>query len=262
MAAQFDAVAELTKSFQLLFQKRNWMLAVPILVGSIVAAVVVGIGFMVAFGSIIAGGGMAAILAGGGEGRGGAGLLGLLFSGFGILFLVLCIVAIIVGMLGYAWAYAAAEPVWQGGDPDIGAGFSKALSKLGSLAVLGLIFALVVGLLFWTFIVPILVGLFCVYCIPYIMQGNQSGTGSIGASINLAKNNVGPTGLLFLAFVVVGLAAGIINAILGIIPILGQILALAVGALGGAFGILAIMRFYALLTGAAAPSAPATTTTT
>ena len=117
-------------------------------------------------------------------------------------------------------------------------------------------------LLGWTIIVPILIGLFCVYCIPYIMQGNQSGTGAIGASINLAKNNFGPTGLLFLAFVVVGIAAGIVNAILGIIPILGQILALAVGALLGAFAILAVQRFYALLTGAAAPSAPAARTTT
>jgi hypothetical protein len=257
MAVQFDAMAELQKSFQLLFQKKNWMLAVPILVGSLVAGIVVVIGAMVAFGSMIFGGGAAAMLSGGGtEGRGAGGLMAALFSGMGILFIVLCLVAIVVAVLGYAWAYAAAEPLWKGGDPDIGGGFGKALAKLGSLAVLGIIFTVVFLLLGWTIIVPLAAGLFCIYCIPYIMQGNESGTGAIGASINLAKNNLGPTAMLFLAFIVVGIAMGIVNAILGIIPFLGSLVGLAVGALGGAFGILAVMRWYALLTGAAAPSPP------
>lgn len=256
MAAQFDAVAELTKSFQLLFQKKNWMLAVPILVGSLVAGIVIALGVMAVFGSMLAGGGMAALLSGGGsEARGGAGLFGALFSGLGILFIVLVIVGLIVAMLGYAWAYAAALPLWQGGDPDIGGGFGKALAKVGPLTVLGLIFTVVFVLLGWTIIVPIAAGIFCVYCIPYIMQGNESGTSAIGASINLAKNNLGPTAMLFLAFVVVGVAAGIVNAILGIVPILGQLIALAVGALLGAFAILAVQRFYALLTGTTAPTA-------
>jgi len=258
MAAQFDAVAELQKSFQLLFQKNNLMLAVPILVGSLVAGIIIAIGVVIAFGSLLAGGGMAAILSGGASH--GAGILGLLFSGLGFVFVVLCFVAVIVALLGYAWAYAAAEPVWQGSEVDIGGGLNKALAKVGPLAVLGIILALVFGLLWWTILVPILVGLFCVYCVPYIMQGNQSGTGAIGASINLAKDNFGPTGILFLAFIVLGVASAIINAILGFIPILGQLVALAVGALLGAFCILAVQRFYTLLTGAPAASTAARTT--
>jgi len=255
MAAQFDAVAELQKSFQLLFQKKNWMLAVPILVGCLVAGIIIAIGVVIAFGSLLAGGGMAAILSGGGTH--GAGVLGLLFSGLGFVFVVLCFVAVIVALLGYAWAYAAAESLWQGGDADIGGGLNKALAKVGPLSVLGIILALVSVVLGWTIIVPILVGLFCVYCIPYIMQGNQSGAGAIGASINLAKDNFGPTGILFLAVIVLCIAAVIATKILGFIPILGQLAALAVVALLGAVGILAVQRFYTLLTGAPAPTTAA-----
>jgi hypothetical protein len=263
MAAQFEAVAELQKTFQLLFQKKNWMLAVPILISVLVAGIAVAVGGMVAFGSLLAGGGLAGAMSGeGGGGRGPAALLALVFSGLGFLFLIAVLAAIVIAIFGYGWAYAAAEPVWQGGDADIGGGFGKAMSKLPQLVILAIIVGVIEMLFFWTIILPILIGLFCIYCIPYIMQGGQSATGSIGASINLAKSNFGPTAMLFLAFIILGFVAGIINAVLGWIPLLGQLVAIAVGSLLGAYGILAIMRFYNLLTGSATPTVPAPTAPT
>lgn len=259
MAAQFDAMVELQGAFKLLFEKKNWMLAVPILVSLLVAGIAVAIGAMVAFGSLLAGGGLAGAMAGGSDTRGPMAMMGMIFSGLGLLFVVFILVGIVIAIFGYAWAYAAAEPMWRGGDPDIGGGFKKALSKLGSLVVVGLILGAVECLFFWTIIVPLAIGLFCIYTIPYIMQGNQSGTSAIGASINLAKNNLGPTAMLFLGVLVVGLVAGVINAVLGMIPLLGQLVAIVVGALVGAFVILAMMRWYNLLTGTAAAAPPATT---
>jgi hypothetical protein len=202
----------------------------------------------------MAGAGTAGMMAGG-EGRGPTAMFGALFSGLGILFIVFVIAGIIAAVFGYGWAYGAAEPVWRGGDPDIGGGFSKAMSKLGSLIVLAAIVGVVDALLFWSVIVPILIGLFCLYTIPYIMQGNQTGTGSIGASISLSRENFGPTAMLFLGLIVIGIIAGVINAIIGLIPVLGQIVAIAVGSLVGAYCILAVMRWYNLLTGSATVAA-------
>jgi hypothetical protein len=261
MAVQIDAVAEVQKTFQMLFQKKNWMLALPILVGFAVAGICVGIVGAIAFGSLMAGGGLAGAMMNGGDTRGPGAMIAMLFSGLGLLFLVAVLVGIVVSCFGYAWAYAAGEPVWQGGDPDIGGGFSKAMSKLPQLIVLGLVLGLVTLIFIWTFIVPLLVGFFCLYSIPYVMQGNESGTGSIGASINLAKTNAGPTAMLFLALIVVGIVAGIVSSILAIIPLLGLIVQLAVTSLVGAFNILAIQRWYSLLTGTPAAAAPPATTT-
>jgi len=257
MAVQIDAVAEIQKTFQLLFQRKNWMLALPILVGAAVALIVVGIVGVLAFGSLM-GGGLGAMSTG--DNRAAGGLFAMLFSGLGLLFLVACVVAVVAGMFGYAWAYAAAEPVWQGSDPDISGGFSKAMGKLPQLIVLGLIFGVVFLFLGWTVIVPLLVLLFCAYALPYIIQGNQSATGAISASINLAKNNMGPTAMLVLAVIVVSLVVGLVSGIFGLIPLLGWIIQIAASALVGAFNILAIMRWYNLLTGTPAASAPATTT--
>ncbi|MBV8172349.1 MAG: hypothetical protein JO219_10520 [Candidatus Eremiobacteraeota bacterium] len=258
MAAQFDAVAELTGTFKTLFEKRNWMLAVPVLVTALVTAILIAIGVMVGFGSLFAAGGLAGMAGAGEGGRGPAALAAGIFSGAGLLFLICALVGVLVSVFGYAWAYAAAEPVWKGGDPDIGGGFNRALSKLAPLVVLGIIVVLVAGLLSWTIIVPLAVFFFCLYTIPYVMQGNQSGTGAIGASINLVKDNFGPTAMLFLGLIIVGIVAGIINAILGLIPVLGQIVAIVVASLIGAYSTLAIMRWYTLLTGSAvATAAPA-----
>src|SRR5215470_3473630 len=51
MAAQIDAVTEFQNAFKLLFQKRNWMVALPVVIGGVIAGIIGGVGFFVAFGS-------------------------------------------------------------------------------------------------------------------------------------------------------------------------------------------------------------------
>lgn len=259
MAAQIDAVAEFQKTFQLLFQKKNWMVAVPVLISSVVAGIIVGIGVAIAFGSLFAGGGAASMM-GGGEGRGAGGMFAILFTGVGLVFLLALIIAVIVGAFGAVWEYAAAEPIWSGGDPDIGGGFSKAMSRLAAIVVLGLIAAVIVCLA-WTFLVPLAAAVFFLgwglYIVPIILKDNQSAFGAISASMKLSNEQRNPTWMLLLGLLVIGVGTGIVNAILGIIPFLGALVGLCVGALAQGFSALAVWRFYGLVTGAATPTAPA-----
>src|SRR5271165_14000 len=233
------------------------MLALPMLIGLVVSVVIVLIAFAIALGPSIA-----AIIAGGSAMSGNAGaapaamMAGLVGVG-GLLVLVGIIAAVIISVIAYAWTYAAAEPMWKGGDPDISGGLSKAMEHLGSLVVAGLIVAVVCGLLGITFIGPIIFLFFCIWVTPYIMQANESGTGAIGASFKLTSANFGPSAMLVLGLIVVGIVGFVINAILGFIPLIGHLIGLAVNALVSAYGILAIMRFYNLLTGAPAPAAAA-----
>ena len=269
MAAQIDAVVEFQKTFQLLFQKRNWMVALPPVIGGAVGGIVIGIGIAVAFGSLFAGGATAGMMSGG-EGRGAGGLVAALFTGVGLLFLVCFAIATIIFAFAAVWAYATAEPVWSGGDPDIGAGFSKAMSRLPAVAILGLIGA-VIAILFWTVIVPLAAAVFFLvwglYIIPFIVKDNQTTFGAISASMKLSRENMNTTLMLLLGLIVIGVGCGIVNAILGIIPFIGWIAGLVVGALAQGLSALAVWRFYNLLTGAATPTAiapppPAPTTPT
>jgi hypothetical protein len=268
MAAQIDAVTEFQNTFKLLFQKRNWMVALPVVIGGVIAGIIGGIGFFVAFGSLIGAGGLAGAMSG--EGRGGGGLAAMLLSGAGLIFLVVLVIAIIVGAFAAIWTYSAAEPVWSGGDPDLGGGFSKATGRLGAVIVLGLIAAVIVALS-WTIIVPLAAAVFFLvwglYIVPIIVKDNQSAFGAISASMKLSRENMNPTLMLLLGLIVIGVATGIVNAILGIIPLIGALVGLAVSALAQGFSSLAVWRFYNILTGAAAPAAaaappPPTTPTT
>ncbi|MBV8222803.1 MAG: hypothetical protein JO293_05540 [Candidatus Eremiobacteraeota bacterium] len=238
-------MAELTGTFKLLFERRNWMLVIPPLIAAAVAGILFAITMGIVWGSLMAGAGAAGMMGGGERGPGAMfGAIG--FVGI-LVVIIVALVALAVFFFGHAWAYAAAEPVWRGGDPDLGGGFSKALAKFGSVLVLAVVLGIVLVLLGWTIIVPLLVAFFCCYSVVYIIYGNQSGTGSISASINLAKNNAGPTAILIVSLVVLAFVLGLISAI----PFLGWIIGLVGNALLGAFAVLAVLRFYSLLTGAA-----------
>jgi hypothetical protein len=259
MAAQIDAVAEFQKSLQLLFQKKNWMAAIPPVIGGAVALIIMGVGFAVAFGSMFAGAGLAGAM-GGGEGRGAGGMAAMLFSGVGLVFLLALVIGVIIGAFALVWTYAVAEPIWSGGDPDIGGGFSKAMARLPAIAVLGLIGA-VIACLGWTVIVPLAAAVFFLgwglYVVPFIVKDNQSTFGAISASMKLSGEQRNPTWMLLLGLIVIGVATGVVQAILGVIPFLGWIVGLCVSALAQALSALAVWRFYSLVTGAATPTAVA-----
>src|ERR1039457_6541058 len=104
MTASFDAVAELTKTFSLLFQKKNWMLAVPLLIGTLVAVAVVGLTFVLALGPAIA-----TAIYGGASGNMSSptAFLPALLGVGGLLVLVGVLVAFAIAMFTYGWAYAA-----------------------------------------------------------------------------------------------------------------------------------------------------------
>ncbi|HXM17677.1 MAG TPA: hypothetical protein VN934_02585 [Candidatus Tumulicola sp.] len=241
-APQIDAVNEFQNLFKMLFKGQNWMLALPILIGFIVAGIVLGIVFFIAIAPLLGAAMMSGNNSAANAGAAGLGFLSIVLIGIG------CLVAIVLIMLTYAWAIEAAEPMWGGGAPDIGGGIGRAMGKLGPVAIGGGIVAIVMLLLGITFIGPIIWGFFCLYVLPLIVLGNEGGTGAIGASIKLVRENLGPTLMLLLGLIVVGIAGGIVNAILGIIPILGHIVALAVSSVLGAFNVLAIVRWYKLLT--------------
>ncbi len=253
-APQIDAVNEFQNLFKMLFKGQNWMLALPILIGYVVAGIVMGIIFFLTIFPLMG----AAVMSssdhtGSTAGAAGLGFLSFILIGVGVL------IACIIVMLTLAWGVEAAEPMWSGGAPDIGGGIGRAMSKLAPIAIGGLIVGLVLVLLGITFIGPIIWGFFCIFVLPLIVLGNQTGTGAIGASIKMVRENFGPTALLFLGLIVVGIAGGIVNGILSIIPILGSLAALAVSAVLGAFNVLAIVRWYKLLTGSATSMAVTTT---
>lgn len=248
--AQIDAVAELQNTFSVLF--KNWILAVPTAVVSLIAAaffVFMLAGVFAAFTGAGAMGGMNAQAA-----------LALLASS-GVMLIVGLIVIILLSMLANAVVLAAAENVWHGGSPDLGAGVSKGLSKLPALLVLFLIFAVigivVVPLMAVLIGIPIaiILGFFFMYTLPAIVVGDRGAVEAMRESWNLVRANFGTSAMAFLGIAVVNIVGGIVRNLFHAIPFLTVIVWFVVGGIVAAYSALVLVRFYDLLRGSAATPA-------
>lgn len=252
---QIDAMAELQNAFRILLQ--NWVLALPTAIASLIGSIF----FVLVISAAIAG------AIGGGMVTGGRGL-GAIFAGAGLLGIIGGIVMLLIFAIANAAVIAAAENVWQGRQPDLGGGISKAIGKLPAIIVAGIvIFILAIpGILTFIFVIGaiwlILLGFFMMYTLPAIVSGSQGAMDAIKASFNLAKTNVAPSAMAFVGIVVVAIIGNVINTIFSHIMIVNFIVAFAVGGLTSAYTALVAVRFYDLLSGAKPAAAPVTTTPT
>jgi len=237
IARQFDPIAELQSAFTLL-TKNFSLAAIPLVALLIVGAL---------FGTVVAVAGGSALLAGG---LNNPMALAPIITGALLWFGLALLVGIIVELIGHAAVIAASQSAWEGRAPMSGAGVSRALSRLGDLVVAGIVLGLIFLVICWTIIGPLVLGFLMMYVLPAIIVSGESAFQAMGTSWNLTTKNFGPTFAAFIGIVLAAVVAGIINAILGHIPILGWIIALVIGACVGAFSALVVVRFYDLLRGA------------
>jgi hypothetical protein len=234
----FDPVAEATSAFQLVI--KNWMLAVPQLVVGVIA---VALALVFGLGSIMAAGGLGAMMGHGGDTSAGiAALTGML----GTIWVIL-LVAGILGLIAYAATIIAANDVYAGRPVDIGGSVSKSLSYIVQLLIFGIILGIVCVVVSITIVGPLIIGVLMMYGFQSIVLGGQSGVSAIGESYRLVTKNFGPSIIAVLAVIVVYIASFVISMVLGVIPIIGQVISLLVGALTFAYGCTVVTRFYSLL---------------
>ena len=239
MAAQFDAVAEATGAFTKLFQKRNWLVALPVLAGQILAGF---LAFMVVFAAL----GPAIfkqIVTGSETPEISPWQIG--FFAVGITLVVLF--ALAVNAFVYGWTLVAAEPIWAGGDPAFDRGFNRAAASLLQLIAFQILILLITIASLLIIVGPIIVGVLAIYGPPYIVLGGRSATHAIGDSFRLASENLSETVILVLAFTVVAIGAIVPMLILSFIPIVGLIAQIAIQGVFTGYTALAVVRFYGLL---------------
>jgi len=160
------------------------------------------------------------------------------------------LLAVAVSMFTYAWTLVAAEPCWLGQDPAWDRGFNRAAGKLVTLAAYVILVFLMTIVSIITIVGPIVIAFLTMYGPAYILFGNRSATAAIGDSFRLASENITPTLILVLAFIVVYMMGFIVNLVLGWLPIIGLFVGLAFQWLFSAYIALAIVRFYDILNAA------------
>lgn len=246
IARQFDPVTELQSAFTVL-TKNLTLAAIPTAAAIIVCAVLVL--------TLVATGASALIASGLSDptaiGTAVAAGIGSLLFGLGITL----VIGIIVGLLAQAAVIAGSEAVWEGRPPDLGVGLRTAMERAGDLFIGGLLLALIFIAISWTLVGPLVLAFLMVYFAPAVVVGREGGIAAIGTSWRMATQNFGPTFAAFAGIVIMAVIGGVVQAILGHLPILGWVAALLVSGFTAAYGALVAVRFYDLLRGGGMPLA-------
>jgi hypothetical protein len=241
IANQIDALAELQLAFRVLTKNLS-LTAIPI------AAMLLS-GGLVVLAAIVAG--ASGYIASGMSDL--SSMMGILTAG-AIWFGIALLIALILGLIAEAAVIGGSELVWEGRTPDLSSGLGRAFGKIGDLFLFGLVAGILFVAVSWTVVGPLVLSYFFMYAAPAIVIGNQNAFGAIGTSWRLSTQNFGPSASAFLGLIVVGICAGIVNVILGFIPVLGHIVALLVFGFVLAYAALVAVRFYDLLMGKATPA--------
>jgi hypothetical protein len=240
IARQFEPIAELQNAFTVL-TKNLTLAAIPT-----IAFVIVGGIFVL----VLLATGASAVIA---TGMNDPGALFAAIGGAALGIGIALIFSIIVILIAQAAVIAASQAVWEGRSADLGSGLSQAMSRAGDLLLAGFVLAIICVALSWTFVGPLVLVFFMIYIGPAIVVGGESAFTAMGTSWRMSTQNFGPTFAAFAGALVVSVLGGIVNAIIGHVPIIGWIAGLLVCGFTTAYGALVSVRFYNLLRGAGAP---------
>jgi hypothetical protein len=245
IAPQIDAMAELQSAFRLL--TKNLSLAVV----PIVAALLCGVLFFGVFAIAAGGAGMSGLFSSD-NGFDASMLFGAL-AGAAVWAVLAAIISGVITMISEAAVVEGSENALQGRAPDLGAAIGKAFAKIGDLLIFGLILGIVGGIVGVTFIGPIVVWFFMMFGLPAIMIGNESAFTAMGTSWKLTTQNFGPSASAFLGIFVVGICVFVASWIVGLVPIIGHFIGLALFGFLWAYAAVVAVRFYDILNRRSAP---------
>ncbi|HMD02681.1 MAG TPA: hypothetical protein VKG44_06900 [Candidatus Baltobacteraceae bacterium] len=241
---------ELQRALALL--TKNWILALPTAVASLILAIVL------VFGAIS----LATATVVGHAAGGGLGTLAGIGTG-ALLVLAGLIVGIVVLIVAQAVVMRAAEDAWQGRPVDLAASFTAVSGRLPDLftaIVLSFLIMLIPILLCFVLIgFPLIIvgAYFLMFVTPAVIIGGQGGAAAIRTSFQISTQNVGPSLIALLGILGAALIGNIAGAIASHIPLVNLVVPFAIGGLTSAYGALVAARFFDILSSRAPASVPA-----
>lgn len=189
--------------------RKNLVLVVPPLVVSIVLALLM----MVVVGTAVMKMGETRIPHAGGR--------------FIFLTFIGAVISFTLHALAQGMTIAMAGDIKSGEGCNLKRSFDMALSRLSALIGAGIIFGVLVTMgMAFLFIPGLVVAFLFMFTFVAIMEDDEGAIGGLKRSFSLVKDNFGASLSVFIVLIGIGLLVGIVNAIIGMIPLLGQLLSI------------------------------------
>jgi hypothetical protein len=171
---------------------------------------------------------------------GGAGFLGALLGG-----LLLWLVSGLLTLVASAVTVVMARDALDGREPSFGDAVSVVMGRLADVVGASVLFGLIVFVASLFFVIPgLIAAFFLMFTLPAVLIEGAGAIDSLGRSARLVRQNLGPALGLVIGVILVAVALGIVFAVLGNVPLLGQLAsAVLVGVFAAYIAVVAVRVF-------------------
>jgi hypothetical protein len=171
---------------------------------------------------------------------GGAGLLGAILGGF-----LLWLISGLLTLVASAVTIVMAADALDGREPSFGEALSVVMGRLADVIGASFLFGLIVLVASLFLVIPGLVAaFFLMFMLPAVLIEAAGAVDSIGRSVRLVRQNLVPSLGLVIGALLVAVALGIVFAVLGNVPLLGQLAsAVLVGVFAAYIAVVAVRVF-------------------
>jgi len=228
-----DIVAILKEGIEV--SKKNYIIFLPTVAVAVVMAVLALI--------IVGAGAVSTGLMGRGMQSPGAfmSLLGAMAGGF----FATAFIGMILGLVAHGMTVGMAKEALDTGTTSLSSGLSVVVSRLGQLFVASLLVGVIVFMGFMLLFVPGLVAsFFLMFTFVSVIVDNAGAVEAMKKSYATVRANMNDSVVFFIAMIAVGAVFAIANMVVGVIPVLGQLIGLAIMGVFGGYASLVIVRVY------------------
>lgn len=212
--------------------KQNLLVFVPVLASSIVIWLLM----------LITVGGAGLFMVGGPQSP--EAVAGGVATAFGGMALVAVIGAILT-MLAHGMTVVMVGNALDGAQVDLKKAWNKTLERIVPLVLASVIVGVLFGIGMMLIVLPgLVVAFFLMFTFVSLMVDENTVFESISKSVGVVKSRLGDCVIFFLLLVALGFVFGVVNMILQLIPVLGQVLGMVVSAVyTGYVSILLVMAY-------------------
>jgi len=150
-------------------------------------------------------------------------------GGFFIYTFLVAVLSFVLHSFSQGMTIAMIDDILRKGEYSLKTGFERALSRISGLIGAGLIMGVLVALGMAVFFIPgLVVAFFLMFTFVAVILDEEGAIGGLRVSFMTVKYNLGSALSIFIVVIGIGLLVGIINAVFGMIPLLGHLISLVI----------------------------------
>lgn len=163
--------------------------------------------------------------------------------------IAILIVGSIVSLLTHGMTVMMADDALHDRPVKLGTAWEQTKPRLIPLVIASVVVGLLVSIGLMILVLPgVVVAFFLMFTFAALMVNQLAPFNAIGNSFKTVKGNFGSTFVFFLVMIALGVLVGVINFVLGLIPVLGPILSVIVGSAYASFLSVFVVAVYRGLT--------------